>query len=100
MKAIVLSGGGSAGAYQIGVWKALRKLNLEYDIVCGSSVGAINACLMCEKSYHKAIKMWEKLNYNMIFDTTKFTSDNMAIEYLKNISRIHIIEIQYLFQME
>ena len=27
-RAIVLSGGGSKGAYQIGVWKALRKMKL------------------------------------------------------------------------
>ena len=30
MKAIVLSGGGSRGAYQIGVWKALKKLDKEF----------------------------------------------------------------------
>ena len=29
--AIVLSGGGGKGAYQIGVWKALRKLNYDID---------------------------------------------------------------------
>ena len=27
---VVLSGGGSKGAYEIGVWKALRKLNVKY----------------------------------------------------------------------
>ena len=30
-RAIVLSGGGSKGAYQIGVWKALRKMKIKYD---------------------------------------------------------------------
>lgn len=40
---VVLSGGGSKGAYEIGVWKALRKLNVKYDIVTGTSVGALNA---------------------------------------------------------
>ena len=33
MKAIVLSGGGAKGAYEIGVWKALRKLHIKYNIV-------------------------------------------------------------------
>ena len=41
-RAIVLSGGGAKGAYQIGVWKALRKLKLNYSIVTGTSVGALN----------------------------------------------------------
>ena len=31
MRAIVLSGGGAKGSYEIGVWKALRKLNINYD---------------------------------------------------------------------
>ena len=39
-RAIVLSGGGSKGAYQIGVWKALKKMHIDYDIVTGTSVGA------------------------------------------------------------
>ena len=41
-RAIVLSGGGSKGSYQIGVWKALRKLKIDYQIVTGTSVGALN----------------------------------------------------------
>ena len=28
-RAIVLSGGGAKGAYEIGVWKALRKLHIK-----------------------------------------------------------------------
>ena len=42
---VVLSGGGSKGAYEIGVWKALRKLNVKYDIVTGTSVGALKLLL-------------------------------------------------------
>ena len=50
MKAIVLSGGGSKGSYQIGAWKALRKLKINYDIVTGTSVGALNGALMVQKN--------------------------------------------------
>ena len=57
-RAIVLSGGGSKGAYQIGVWKALRKLNISYDIVTGTSVGALNSILLVQKSYLKALWLW------------------------------------------
>ena len=35
--AVVLSGGGSKGSYQLGVWKALRDLHIKYDIVTGTS---------------------------------------------------------------
>lgn len=68
MRAIVLSGGGSKGAYQIGVWKALRKLNISYDIVTGTSVGALNGALMVQQNYQISELLWENINFNMIFD--------------------------------
>ena len=67
MRALVLSGGGSKGAYQIGVWKALKKLHITFDIVTGTSTGAINGALITQKSYFKAIKVWKTLNYQSIF---------------------------------
>lgn len=43
MRALVLSGGASKGAYQVGVLKHLMgDLETHYDLVCGVSVGAIN----------------------------------------------------------
>lgn len=84
MRAIVLSGGGSNGAYQIGVWKALRKLKIKYDIITGTSVGAINGALMVQKSYHKANYFWQRLDYNLIFDE-KIDNSNLFKTYTKNI---------------
>ena len=68
MRAIVLSGGGSKGAYQIGVWKALRKLKLKYDVVTGTSVGALNAALMVQNNYYKALYFWRKLSFSDVID--------------------------------
>jgi len=42
-KALILAGGGSRGAFQIGVWKYLAERRWIPDIICGTSVGAINA---------------------------------------------------------
>lgn len=67
-RAIVLSGGGSKGAYQIGVWKALRKLKISYDIVTGTSVGALNAALMTQKTYYKALWFWYNIGFNDVID--------------------------------
>lgn len=48
MRALVLSGGGAKGAYQVG---AIRHLlfdrEFHYDIVTGTSVGALNGALLC-----------------------------------------------------
>ena len=67
-RAIVLSGGGAKGAYQIGVWKALRKLNINYDIVTGTSVGALNGVMMVQNDYKTALKFWQHITYEKIFE--------------------------------
>jgi len=42
-RALVLSGGGARGAYQAGVFKFLDEAGWTPDLVCGTSIGAINA---------------------------------------------------------
>lgn len=74
MKALVLSGGGSKGSYQIGVWKALKKLNIKFDIVTGTSVGALNGALITQKSYFRAIKLWKKINLKLLFGKDAISS--------------------------
>jgi NTE family protein len=47
MRALVLSGGAAKGAYQVGVLKhLLGDLQIKYDLMCGISVGAINAAYL------------------------------------------------------
>ena len=79
--AVVLSGGGAKGSYQLGVWKALRELHIKYDIVTGTSIGAINGVLMCENSYFKAKRIWRKLNLEYIFN--ELPKSNKDIDILK-----------------
>ncbi len=67
-RAIVLSGGGSKGSYQVGVWKALRKLHIHYDIVTGTSIGALNGALMTQNTYLRARYIWHKLNLEYLFN--------------------------------
>lgn len=60
---IVLSGGGGKGAYQIGVWNALRESGLESHIaaVAGTSVGGLNGAMMAQGKYELAEGMWLKV---------------------------------------
>lgn len=85
MRAIVLSGGGSLGSYQIGVWKALRRLHIHYDIVTGTSIGALNGALMVQKNYYKALKIWKKLNMKVLFgDEKEYTNDKEVFKKFRN----------------
>ena len=44
---LVLQGGGALGADQVGVYQALHESGIEPDWVIGTSIGAINAALLC-----------------------------------------------------
>lgn len=67
-RAIVLSGGGAKGAYQLGVWKALRQMHKKVDLVTGTSIGALNGCLMVQKDFDKANKLWHNLSFSNVYD--------------------------------
>ncbi len=82
--AIVLSGGGAKGSYQLGVWKALRELHIRYDIVTGTSIGALNGVLMCEKSYFKAKEIWKTINLEYLFN--ELPKSNKSIDIVKLFS--------------
>ncbi len=44
---LVLQGGGSLGAYESGVYKTMAKHGIKFDILAGSSIGAINSSIIC-----------------------------------------------------
>ena len=88
MRAIVLSGGGAKGSYEIGVWKALRHLNINYDIVTGTSVGALNGALMVQKDYLKALFLWYNLKYKDVFEI----KENYTEEEIKKFYKDEILK--------
>ena len=55
---LVLAGGGAKGAYQIGAWKAMRELGIEFNSIAGTSIGAINGALIAQGSFENAIRFW------------------------------------------
>lgn len=65
---IVLEGGGARGAYQIGVWKALREAGMKIKGVAGTSVGALNGALICMDDLGKAEEIWGNMNYSTVFN--------------------------------
>jgi len=68
VRALVLAGGGAKGAYQIGAWKALNELGYAFDIVTGTSVGALNAGIVAAGDFEAAEAMWERVTTDMILD--------------------------------
>lgn len=66
---LVFSGGGGRGAYQIGVWKALREIGLDRDVqaIAGTSIGALNAALFIQGDIEIAEDVWRSVERGHIF---------------------------------
>jgi len=67
-KALVLGGGGAKGSYQMGVWKALREIDeTDFDIVAGTSIGALNGALIVQNDFDAATEIWDTIEYKKVF---------------------------------
>lgn len=79
-RALVLNGGGSRGAYQIGAWQALDALGVRFDGVYGTSIGALNAALFAQGDLDGAVKLWSNITVRQIMaveDDDDFAIDRM-----------------------
>lgn len=90
---LVLGGGGSRGAYEIGVWQALRELGINIDIVTGTSVGAINGALVCQGSFDLAVSIWKELETHMVFDIKEDLKTSIKFDFNFDIGGMPIDKI-------
>jgi NTE family protein len=78
--ALVLSGGGARGAYEAGVLRYIRdelpmriKPHVRFEILCGSSVGAINCCFLAATSHipesqgQALVNVWQSLAIDRVY---------------------------------
>lgn len=65
---LVLAGGGAKGAYQIGVWQGLMEHEIDFQIISGTSVGALNGGLILQGDLAAAKEMWQKIETSKILD--------------------------------
>jgi NTE family protein len=74
MRALVLSGGGARGGFQVGALQYLTLNGARYDAYCGTSVGAINAAHMAMyPAGHEAdgveelVRLWTTLGTDQVY---------------------------------
>ena len=93
-KGLVLAGGGTRGACQSGALRALRALKKDdWQVVTGTSVGALNGALVVQKDYEAMDAMWENLKQEDIIEgafttdfnlETLFNERNQVATFFKN----------------
>lgn len=92
---LVLSGGAAKGAYQIGVFRALKKFDVIKNLyaVSGTSVGTLNAVLLSQDDLQLAEKIWMTLTtdrdfYKDLYMTKKHSMFTQS--FLSNILNKYI----------
>lgn len=66
--ALVLSGGGAKGAFQVGAEKYAREVKgYQWDIIAGVSVGALNGAMLAMKKYDRLLEIWNTITNDKVY---------------------------------
>lgn len=77
---LIMQGGGSLGAYECGVYKTLAKRGIKFDIVAGTSIGAVNAAIIAGSQNNDPAKDLEDFWLNLAETiTSSLLPDNMRM---------------------
>lgn len=85
---LVLSGGGARGAYQAGVIKALTELGLKFNLIAGTSVGALNAAFVAAGKVDKMVEIWENINLFQVLSFNPMTFINGSLLSNKPLEKL------------
>ena len=70
--ALVLSGGGAKGAFQVGAERYLREIRgYHWDVISGVSVGALNGTLLAMRDFERLRHLWNTITTDDVYDGTK-----------------------------
>ncbi len=96
-RGLVLQGGGARGAYQVGAWKALKELGIDFQVITGTSIGSLNGAIMAQDEFDRSYDIWYNLNPNTLMEDDAKTylevinanidlkDSKRYFEYFKNI---------------
>ncbi len=60
-RGLVLGGGAARGAYHSGALKALQECGIEFEVVTGTSIGALVGCMVAQNQTQKVIELFERI---------------------------------------
>ncbi|MBI9101710.1 MAG: patatin-like phospholipase family protein [Spirochaetales bacterium] len=82
---VILAGGGTKGAYQIGAWRALEEEKIPILAAAGASIGALNAALIGQDDFKTAEKIWESININKVVEIPEKLIKNGRIHLSRDV---------------
>ena len=69
-RALVLSGGGAKGAFQLGALEYIRENKpsfFDFSIIAGVSVGSLNAVMLAQDKFTQLQKLWKEISNNKVY---------------------------------
>lgn len=85
---LALGGGGTKGAYHIGVWQALMEMNIEVSAVTGTSIGSINGAIFAQGDWELAKEWWTSIDISDIIETSELGEVGDNILDIKNLKSV------------
>lgn len=93
--ALVLGGGGARGAYQIGAWQALQELGIDFQIITGTSVGALNGALILQDDLPAAQELWRRMNTDQVLQFPEAAKDSKSLgELLGQVNSLTVTALR------
>ena len=66
--ALILSGGGARGAFQVGAEMYARQVKgYQWDIIAGVSVGAMNGAMLAMHKYQRLLEIWDSISDEKVY---------------------------------
>lgn len=85
---LALGGGGTKGAYHMGVWKALSETGIKISAVCGTSIGSINGAIIAQGDADVAYELWQGISLDNIVETADIQNVGHNLFDAKNIINV------------
>ncbi len=80
-KALVFCGGGAKGSYEAGVWQYLNEKGLKFDIVTGTSIGALNAAMYAQDTFDLDLEVWNTITLDKIMKDAFKYDEKVSLKY-------------------
>lgn len=99
---LVLSGGGAKGAYEVGVFKAMRDLYIDKNIsvISGTSIGTINGLMFCMDDTNVVESSWASVNYSRFILNEDSERNKNITDRIKRVCTGEKATIETLFARE
>lgn len=97
-KALLLAGGGARGCIQLGAVSALLQSGFEYDMLHGTSAGALNAALIHAGKTKELFDVWSNIRNNQVYFLAPWLALTPAASLLSSTPLANLIKECYVFE--